>query len=42
MVKVFKTKRTFSLKERLNIIFETFSSLTDFSKRKKTYTEVGR
>ena len=42
MVKVFKTKRTYSIKEKLNVIFETFSSFTDFSLMRKGYAKVGR
>ena len=43
MVKLFQSRRHLSSKEKLNIIYATFGSLTDFSCRLKvSYAKIGK
>ena len=42
MVKLFRVKRTFSNKEKLNAIFTTFGSLSDFSCKHRSFQEAGK
>ena len=38
MVKIFRTKRKFNDREKLNVIFMTFKSLTDFTCKRTPYS----
>ena len=43
MVKLFRTKRHLSSKEKLNAVYATFGSLSDFSHRLKvSYVKIGK
>ena len=43
MVKLFRTKRHLSSKDKLNAVYATFGSLSDFSHRLKvSYVEIGK
>ena len=42
MVKLLKSRRKLTLKEKLNILFCVYGSLTDFSVQQNGYWRVGR
>ena len=42
MVKLLKTRRMLTMKEKLNVLFCAYGSITDFSVQQNSYTKVAR